>query len=381
MDPVEITADGLLLRPWRAEDADAVHEACQDPDIQRWTSVPQPYERHHAIAFVSEHSPDAWNDRSAAPLGVFDKSSGELLGANGLTWWQGAQAEVGFWIAPSARGRGVGTKATRAVAQWATEVVGIERLQWRAELGNHASRLIALRVGVVIEGVQRATIATPDRGLVDGWIGAVGPGQVTTVTPDHLGTGSVAARRAAVFSAAQPSLPLDGAPGTLRPVGAADIPAIVETCSDKVAVRWTSLPTPYKTEHAEGYVRDIAVGGWLRGDRPAFAIADPDGTLCGLIDLSISAADPETAEIGYVVAPWARGRGLARAAARTIAAWGFSALGLARIEWRAFVGNDTSRRIAEQCGFTVEGTLRAAGRQRSERRDVWIATRLASDGA
>jgi len=63
-----------------------------------------------------------------------------------------------------------------------------------------------------------------------------------------------------------------------------------------------------------------------------------------------------------------------------MAAWGFSALGLARIEWRAYVGNDTSRRIAEQCGFTVEGTLRAGGRQRSERRDVWIATRLASDG-
>ena len=54
MDPVEITADGLLLRPWRAVDADAVHRACQDPDIQRWTSVPRPYELHHAATFGTD---------------------------------------------------------------------------------------------------------------------------------------------------------------------------------------------------------------------------------------------------------------------------------------------------------------------------------------
>lgn len=38
MNQVEIHEAGVLLRPWRPGDAEAVHEACQDPDIQRWTS-------------------------------------------------------------------------------------------------------------------------------------------------------------------------------------------------------------------------------------------------------------------------------------------------------------------------------------------------------
>jgi hypothetical protein len=41
--PVEITADGLLLRPWQTDDADVVFRARQDPEIQRWTTVPSPY--------------------------------------------------------------------------------------------------------------------------------------------------------------------------------------------------------------------------------------------------------------------------------------------------------------------------------------------------
>ena len=44
MDPVEITAGTLHLRPLGARRrADAVHRACSDPDVQRWTRVPMPY--------------------------------------------------------------------------------------------------------------------------------------------------------------------------------------------------------------------------------------------------------------------------------------------------------------------------------------------------
>ena len=45
-----LEADGLTLRPWRASDADAVYAACQDPEIVKWTTIPQPYEREHAAS-------------------------------------------------------------------------------------------------------------------------------------------------------------------------------------------------------------------------------------------------------------------------------------------------------------------------------------------
>ncbi len=42
MEPVEITAGALHLRSWRPGDDARVLEACQDPDTQRWTTVPVP---------------------------------------------------------------------------------------------------------------------------------------------------------------------------------------------------------------------------------------------------------------------------------------------------------------------------------------------------
>ena len=65
MDPFEITVDGLLLRAWRSGDAEAVYRACQDPDIQRWTTVPRPYELHHAVEFVTDHTDQAWSKGSS----------------------------------------------------------------------------------------------------------------------------------------------------------------------------------------------------------------------------------------------------------------------------------------------------------------------------
>ena len=58
---------------------------------------------------------------------------------------------------------------------------------------------------------------------------------------------------------------------------------------------------------------------------------------------------------------------------------GFAELGLRRIEWRAEVGNDASRRVAEKAGFTVEGLLRQALLTDGERRDCWVGSLVKGD--
>ena len=56
----------LRLRPWRADDAPAVHATCQDPELQRWTEVPVPYLPEHAEQFVGPVAADTWAQGGAS---------------------------------------------------------------------------------------------------------------------------------------------------------------------------------------------------------------------------------------------------------------------------------------------------------------------------
>ncbi len=381
MERPEIHFEDLLIRPWQPSDVEAVYQACQDPEISRWIPLPRPYEMSHAVHLVDEISPVNWANRTGANFGVFDAASGELLANMALVRMDLAakRAELGFWTAPGARGRGVVVRAGRAVATWAFDALELHRLIWRADLGNHLSRLVALRMGFVMEGISRGAVPAVDGSgqLVDVWVGAMRPGDVTPATPASLAPGSPTAKRAHTFYATQPTLPMPG--GALRPLGEADIDAATVALQDPETLRWTTVPPDYQRENAEWFITRHAVDSWLQGTVAVYGIVDPDDAYCGGIDLRISADDPAVGEIGFHVAPWARGRGLAPAAARTIANWGFEALGLERIVWRAHVGNEASKRVAEKAGFVIEGIARDGCGQRGERRDAWVGAMLAAD--
>lgn len=391
MEPVEITTAGLLLRSWCDTDAEAVHRACQDTLIQRWTQVPSPYLPEHAVEFVAATAPAAWAGNHGAPLGVFDAETGELLGANGFVHLDRAAgtAEIGAWTAPWARGRQVAERATRAVARWGLDVLGLRALTWRAQVGNHASRLVAARVGFTFGGPERAAATARDGSLVDCWRGTLLPGEIRSIPPAWYTGDAPGARRARTFAATQPGLPGSGpgsgsGPGTrsqlsLRPLRVDDLAGVVAACTDPESARWTTVPTPYTEADAVAFIRNRAPALWAHGEGAAYAIVDADDRYVGSIDLLISADDPGSATIGYLVAPHARGLGYATAAVRAICRWGLRALGLERIVWRAYLGNTASRRVAEKAGFTVEGIQRGCCTQRGERRDAWVAALLAAD--
>ncbi len=208
--------------------------------------------------------------------------------------------------------------------------------------------------------------------------GALRPGDVLTVTPPQYASGSAVARQSRTFGAPKPTLPMPG--GSLRPPVDDDIDPATAACQDPEAVRWTSIPPGYTRTQAEQFVRHSETI-WLQGNKAVFAIADESGAYCGGIDLRISPDDRFVGEIGIQVAPWARGRGLATAAARTVCTWGFDVLGLGRIVYRAHVGNVASRAVAEKAGFTYEGVQRAGCEQRGEHRDAWVLSMLEADAA
>ncbi|MEU7044505.1 GNAT family N-acetyltransferase [Streptomyces varsoviensis] len=189
MEPVTLTTDRLVLRPLRLDDAAAVHAACQEPDIPRWTSVPSPYAREDAEEFIGRASPAGWQDDSTYTLGVFTADEGALVGTMALVRLAqlpapGHQAEIGYWTAKEQRGRGYTVEAAREMIRWAFEDLGVERLEWHAEAGNEGSRAVALKAGFQMEGTFRSKLVREGTRR-DIWIGSLLPSDLgrPTKTP------------------------------------------------------------------------------------------------------------------------------------------------------------------------------------------------------
>jgi ribosomal-protein-serine acetyltransferase len=98
---------------------------------------------------------------------------------------------------------------------------------------------------------------------------------------------------------------------------------------------------------------------WRQGTAYEFAIHDAkDGAYLGGCGLNSISHYDRRANLGYWVRTGRTGRGVAPAAARLLAEWGFRALGLKRIEIVVATGNMRSLRAAEKTEATREGTLR-----------------------
>jgi RimJ/RimL family protein N-acetyltransferase len=147
----------------------------------------------------------------------------------------------------------------------------------------------------------------------------------------------------------------------LRPWRQDDAPAIFSACQDPEIARWVPIPWPYREPDAQSLI-DASAAGWRDGTAAHFAIADATtDTIQGAITRYGPDADrgSHRATFGYWVAAEARGRGVATRALTLIVDWTLATTDVVRLDLEIFAGNEASAKVAANCGFTPEGTLRA----------------------
>lgn len=164
VDQPEIAADGLVLRPWHQGMAPQVADLAGDPELARWSPVPQggPEQAARWLDAVGA-DPDSWS------WAVHDTASGTLLGGVSLHHVDPhhARAQVGYWVAPGGRGRGVATEAVRAVTAYVFESLALERVALYHAVENLASCGVACNAGYPLEGTVRRGYRYPDGVLHD----------------------------------------------------------------------------------------------------------------------------------------------------------------------------------------------------------------------
>ena len=129
-------------------DAEWMTEASQDTEVQRWTLVPRPYKREHALEFINNtiNESHLWvieQQETNEPVGVVSIHTIDL---------DTGDADVGYWIAPWGRRRGAAVYALNLVEQFARTIPTIKFLSAHIAESNSASRATASRAGFINMG-------------------------------------------------------------------------------------------------------------------------------------------------------------------------------------------------------------------------------------
>lgn len=170
LPPAPELTDGLdlTLRCPIPDDVDDIVAQCRDPEFQRWTTVPVPYDETDAQEFLKRVA-EGWRAHVATFAIVRE---GRFSGSVDLRFDGVGGAEVGFGVGPWARGQGIMSRALRQVLVWGFELPGLEVVHWKAQVGNWPSRRVAGRCGFHMEGTVRGLLE--QRGeRRDGWIGSL----------------------------------------------------------------------------------------------------------------------------------------------------------------------------------------------------------------
>ena len=159
----------------------------------------------------------------------------------------------------------------------------------------------------------------------------------------------------------------------------AHLGVIAELAVDPDVQRFTRFPVPALPDFDEIWWSRLEEGRRCRS-RESFAVIDEgSGRVLGIAGAPKIDHEARTAELGYLIAPSARGRGVATEALTMLTSWAFTVLLALRLELLISDQNPASRKVAVRCGYQLEGVLRSLHLKDGIRWDTEIWSRLPTD--
>ncbi len=165
----------VSVRPISSDDVDELLPAFADPELRAAGNLPN-FSREKFVATLPHLASLAASGR-LLPLVVTDGESGGILGGAALHHLDAEREiiEIGYWLFPHARGRGVATRVARLLAEHAFSL-GVQRVAAYVNVDNDASDRVLERAGFTREGVVRS-LPKPEGTRVDKTLYSLLPGE------------------------------------------------------------------------------------------------------------------------------------------------------------------------------------------------------------
>ncbi len=157
--PDELRGPRIVVRPYRAGDAEQVHEAVNESAEHlrpwvNWVDAMATVEdcRDYCIRCAAR-----WALRTDLAVGIFAAGTGRYLGGTGLHEpdWELRAFEIGYWMRTGALGGGYVSEAVRLLVDFAIDCLRARRIHLSCDADNEASRRVAEHAGFVLEGTLR----------------------------------------------------------------------------------------------------------------------------------------------------------------------------------------------------------------------------------
>lgn len=168
----------------------------------------------------------------------------------------------------------------------------------------------------------------------------------------------------------------------LRPITAADAPAVFLYASNPNLTRFTLFETHETIDDSRWFTTDYVRSRYASREPDPFGIVlkdDPVPTVIGSLGAHWASQPNGTMEFGYAIAEPYWGRGLVAEAARALVRYVFTEYAVVRLQARVILGNDASERVLAKLGFTREGVLRSFVLRRGRFWDVVMYSLLRAE--
>lgn len=352
-DLVPRLSDGVVtLRAHRLADASGITEQCLDPVSVEWTTAPRGYTEDMARGWVGLLE-QTWRDDSGDRAWAIE-ADGRFAGTIELRYGGGTSAEIAYGLHPDFRGRGLLGRAITVLCDYAFETGPwggpLTRIHWRAIVGNWPSRRVAWRAGFTFHATVPELLTRYGGDTLvsaDGW-------QASLAATDS--------REPKTRWLMPPTLRGNGI--HLRAFRGDEGPD-QEARNDPP--HWFPSPHPISPEtFAARFLRWQTFAA--EGSAMVWCIADAQtDRALGMVNVFGHAGDDLTgdaAELGYQLNPSARGRGVAKEAARLAVEFATrptedGGLGLRRLVAETAADNEASNAVLRSVGFTEYGRAHA----------------------